>query len=50
LHCAPAELEMRQMLSPILRFGTVEEAALALQEHLSNLVTGEDFVRAVVAS
>lgn len=50
LFYAPVEPEMRQMLSPILRFGTVEEAALALLEHLSDLVTGEDLVLSVVAS
>lgn len=50
LFYAPVEPEMRQFLSPILRFGTVEEAARALLEHLSELVTGEDLVRSVVAS
>lgn len=49
-HYAPAEPEVRQMLVPVLRFGSVEEAGQALLEHLSLLITGEDVVRAVVSS
>lgn len=50
LFYAPAESETREFLSPILRFGSVEEASLALLEHLSLLVTGEDLLTSVVSA
>lgn len=40
--------EVRQMLCPKLRYGSVEEAAGVLVEHLGALVTGEDLVMDVV--
>lgn len=43
----PDEPELRLLLQPTLRFGSPEEAAHALIEHLAILTTGNDLVRSV---
>lgn len=44
----PEPDERRKVLAPVLKFGSAEEAAGALVEHLSDLVTGEDLVRSAL--
>jgi hypothetical protein len=43
----PEEPALRLMLQPALRFGTAQEAAEALLEHVAILTTGNDLVRSV---